>query len=254
MNLLQELIFIEEKLKYYYHYLAKLEVNNALTTFNYATVKQIICELSKKETQLLNHSTISYQELKKQLEKSNFHYRLIYIIDSIYGDEGIEYANALNYDIHKIMIKFIQYMINNPYYNEIKEDLIYFKYDIIYFDYQIEQDFILETYHDKICLDSKNYKIPSSIYIDRAILIGETKDMINILWQFNEQNNIDESLVFVLAIHILARMSLCSASLIPFIINDFNQLLEEANTKIKELLLEAIEILKQIEASFYFSR
>ena len=38
----------------------------------------------------------------------------------------------------KIVLKFLEQLINNPYYEEVRDDLIRYKYDIIFLDYHIE--------------------------------------------------------------------------------------------------------------------
>lgn len=156
--------------------------------------------------------------------KNAYLFRLNSLFDTLSGDDTIEYVDALNYDIHSIILKCLENIIDNEYYQEIRADLLRFKYDIIFLDYNVESDFLLENDRENVILNSRNFKkeLPSSKYVDQAILIHESLEDIRYLRAlsigFNE-NYYSLSVIYIL--HILSRIAMCDDELLVYIMDDF---------------------------------
>lgn len=274
MDILVNLLNVEERIEELYLLLVHLEINGQIDTEYYNQVVKEIFDLTKKEKELLIQKGIVYEDLRREVKKQvissylpiylGFHthassFRLYNMLESISGDPGIEYADALNYDIYRILFKFLEYIVDNPYYEDIRDDLIYFKYDIIFRNYNIESDFILKNDMTSISLDSRNLKedLPSSKYIDQAILVLEIEEAVKQILSVSDTNSFNaHTLIVIKIMQILARMALCTEDELAFVIDDVHYLLEseEVDLKIKETFLEMTDIFKQIQNSFYFSR
>ena len=274
MKDLDELLHVEEILEDLYLMLIHLEIVGQYDGEDYKQTVQEIFELTKKEGALLVQKDRLYVDLKKQLQKlitisslpihlgfytKTFVIRLDKTLDSICGDPGVEYADALSYDIDRILLKFLNYMIDNPYYEDIREDLIYFKYDIIYLDINMENDFLFHRDMKMVSLDSRVLKddLPSSKYIDQAILVGEIEEAIKQILSISDSHSSHyHTFIVVQMMKIFARMALCSEEQLALVMNDVNYLMEseEVDFKIKETFLEMTDIFKQIQGGFYFSR
>lgn len=150
-------------------------------------------------------------------------------------------------------------MLDNDYYREIKGDLLRVKYDLIYLDYEIENDFLLEDEKESISLKSRILKedLPSSKYVDQAILVYESLENIRYLRVLSLEFGEDYySLAVVFILNILARVAMYNDETLTYVMNDFNLLLEdeELNMEIRNLIMEMIELFKQIQHEFYFKR
>ncbi len=274
MKILDELLHVEEILEDLYLMLVRLEIAGQYGREDYYQTVQEILELTKKEGLLLMQPNVCYVDLKREVQNLitasflpihlGFHtktpiIRLNKTLDGICGDAGMEYADALSYDIDQILLKFLNYMIDNPYYHDIREDLIYFKYDIIYLDYHVENDFLLHQNTQKVSLNSRTLKenLPSSKYIDQAILVGGIEESVKrILSTFDLQSSHFHTFIAIQMMEIFARMALCSEDELALVMDDVNYLMEsrEVDFKVKETFLEMTDIFKQIQGGFYFSR
>ena len=145
--MLKELFGVLEQIEDLYLMLFDLELKHQKYSGKFRTIIKKLEVLINEEKTLLWQNFANYEEIKKdaQLKKLSEAgvLRLNNLFLSMSGDAGIEYADALNYDIHRIMLKIIEFIIDNPYYEEVRRDLLTFKYNIIFEDYNIESDFIL---------------------------------------------------------------------------------------------------------------
>lgn len=274
MDSLTKLKIIEEDIEKLYLYLIHLEISGQRQSDDYRIIMQKIDGLTKEESSLLINIQDNYVDIKRKIQSDISHNFPIYLgfstqastlrlqnlFDSICGDPGIEYADALNYDIHRILLKFLECMIDNPYYEEIRRDLIYFKYDIIFLDYKLESDFLLENDLTRIPLEARLLQddLPSHKYIEQSILVWEIEEAIK---QIECINNVSERasshvLVIIKMMQIFARMALCSEKQLNYVMDDVHYLMEntEVDSQIKEIMIEVAEIFEQIQSSFYFSR
>lgn len=273
MQSLERLILVEEQIKKRYLYLVQKEISGTLTEGNLSLIKQDILLITKEEASLLRSPEVSYQEMQQIIASKLTGYpsfltlgvdseahliRLYHMLESIQGDEGIEYADALKYDIHKIIMKFLENILANPYYASIREKLILFKYDLIFDDYNLEADYLLDNDMSYIKLNNQDYRIdlPSHKYIDQVILIYESKEFMQILRNYSALEEYEYADVIMVIIHILARLALCSENELAFVMSDFRMLLEneEMDHHIQNTIQEMLVIFRQIESNFHFSR
>lgn len=271
---MQQLIELEEKIEVIYLQLMNLEKSGLKKSLDYQILVEEVRRLVKLEMLFFMHDDFSFKDLKKVLEKPDkgptlpvhlgcyehaYFFRLSSLIDSISGDDTILYAVALNYDIYQIILKCVEVMLDNDYYREIKGDLLRVKYDLIYLDYEMESDFLLENEKESISLKSRILKedLPSSKYVDQAILVYESLENIRYLRVLSLEFGEDYySLAVVFILNILARVAMCNGETLTYVMNDFNLLLEdeELNMEIRNLIMEMIELFKQIQHEFYFKR
>ena len=274
MNLLIRFLKVEEEIEKLYLFLIRMEISGQKYSDAYRYMMKRIDALTKEENKLLVEMEGTYLDVKKELQSYSvkempinlgFHtnasvLRFEKMIDSVWGDSGIEYADALYYDIHRILLKFLEYMIDNPYYENIRKDLISFKYDIIFLDYNVENDFLTEKDMSCISLDSRILQgiLPSSKYIDQAILILEIEEAIKQIQCIGDVSEKTSSytLVVIKMMQIFARMALCRNEELNCVMDDVQSLLEdeEIDFRVKEIMTELAEIFEQIQNSFYFSR
>lgn len=276
MDELEELLQVEEKLENCYLYLVYLESSGLVKEDEYTMVKQDIEALTKKEMQLLSSPTGTYQEMKALLSERmsskpmlvNLGYhteahllRLNMMLDLICEDAGVEYANALKYDLHKIILKFLESLLSNSYYEDIRSDLIKAKYDLIFYDYSLEADYLVQDDTLDIKLDSASYKenLPSHRYIDQVILIDESREIMQSIAYLNSDllaMHHNYALFILKMIHLLSRLALCDEDMLSPVMEEFNYLIvsEEIDPSIKGIICDMLEIFRQIESSFYFSR
>ena len=273
MEVYTKLLSLEENIEKLYLYLVELEVSGQKHSVEYRLVMEKINTLSKQESSLLidawkdddlkeriNHFSLKEFPINLGRHTQASEIRLHYLLQSVSGDSGMEYACALKYDLDRILLKFLEFMIDNPYYEDIRKELIYFKYDLIFLDYNVESDFLLENDYTRISLDSRTYQegLPSHKYIDQAILVWELEEAIK---QIEAINHIDEqtgsyTFVIIKVMQIFARMALCDQEQLNYVLDDVRYLMENEtmDLKTKEIMMEISEIFKEIQASFYFSR
>ena len=274
MNTLIQLIDVEEKIEKLFKILVELEISNQKNSVLFFNTMQQISVLTKKESSLLIEANDYYGDMRDELEAYHVKklpinlgfnvnapiLRLHLLLDSICADSGVEYADAIHYDIHRILLKFLEYMIDNPYYEEIREDLLYFKYDIIFLDYNVEHDFLMMKDFTRVSLDSRALKedLPSAKYIEQAILVWEIEEAVKEIESVNDINAYAHihSLVVLKIMQIFARMALCNEEQLNYVMDDVRYLMEndEIDIRIKEIMGEMTEIFEQIQTSFYFSR
>ncbi len=252
----------------------KLEIDGLKETLDFQILLDEVRKLVQLESQIFINSSFEWASLSEEINKkvnrkvlpvhlgcykNAYLFRLNSLFDTLSGDDTIEYVDALNYDIHSIILKCLENIIDNEYYQEIRADLLRFKYDIIFLDYNVESDFLLENDRENVILNSRNFKkeLPSSKYVDQAILIHESLEDIRYLRAlsigFNE-NYYSLSVIYIL--HILSRIAMCDDELLVYIMDDFNHLLEddEIHVDIKRFLQEMVEIFKQLQNEIHFKR
>ena len=273
MEVYTKLLSLEKEIEELYLYLVTLEISEQKHSHPYRLVMERINNLTKQESSLLidaqgddhiqevmNHYSLRELPINLGHHTQVSEMRLHYLLQSVSGDVGMEYAYALKYDINRILLKFLECMIDNPYYEDIRNKLIYFKYDIIFLDYNVENDFLLENDYTRVSLDSRAYQenLPSHKYIDQAILIWESEEAMKQVMVASNVNGQTSSYIFVViqAMQILARMALCTEEQLNYVMDDFHYLMESESihSKTKEIIMELFEIFKEIQTSFYFSR
>lgn len=268
---MQQLLELEEKIEDVYLQLMTLDIDGFEASLNYQILKEELRRLVQLEVQLLIRKDFSCLDLRKVLKEFQvkptlpvrlgcyehaYSFRLDALLDTISGDATIEYADALNYDIHRIILKCLETVINNDYYQNIRGDLLRFKYDLIFLDYGIESDFLLDNDKESIILRSRTLKedLPSSKYVDQTILVSEFLEDIRYLRVLSQEFSEDYlALAIIYVLRILARVAMCDDEILAYVMNDFNLLLEdeELNIEVKNVIVEMLEIFKQLQHEFH---
>jgi len=197
---LNKLISIEEEIEIGFIALAKLESSGLQASFEYEETLKVINDLVEKEKKLLE--TLSSEEvisLRKQVLRvcSNSgttialghlvnasYQRLLSIFNTMLGSEAFDYATYLRYDLNQIIFSFLSYLINNDAYEEIKKDLIFYKYNLIFMNYLSENDFLKTRNISTISIESKSFKTdyaPDLVFVDKSMLILEGREFVSLV-------------------------------------------------------------------------
>ena len=269
MEDIKDILKLEENIEKYYLRLMELEIQGLKNSSEYEQIKVILSNLIQKEKRFLYQENIIYSELKEKIEdllvgvpmpiNLGYHvnaplFRFHYLLEIICGDSGVLYASTLTYDKNRIIMKVLEYMIDNDYYSEYKEVLIRLKYDKIFMDYNIEGDFILDNDTSFIILDSRSLRddTPSYRYVDRVLLIDEIEEYIEKLYTI-ENHDLSYSLAFVYLLEIEARLALCEEPYLTKIILRVQQLLD-SNSEYQAIALDLSNIFKTVQYHFSFTR
>ena len=140
----QDLIYIAEEIIGYYNMLMQYEFNEGIESSNYKSSLAMLCDalsrensiyleaqslglideirnIVRKETKVLYNQDISF------LNGFSHLYRLNCLIESLVKSDTLDYVYALKSDINRILLSFIEMMITNPYYENVRADLIQYK-------------------------------------------------------------------------------------------------------------------------------
>lgn len=274
-QLINELLVLEAKIINYYFELANIEIKG-LDKGEYNEFFCLLLDVLKEEEILVDIlAEFSYKDIVNYLNLDNVcnlpinlgfnrdavKIRLKNILDVTFSDEVMQYACSLKYDMDKLALKMLDYLINNDAFMDIREELIYYKYDIIATNYDIQEDFLahLKTDEGKLYNHLFIKEFPSLKFVENAVLITPCQESINFLSKsYNEKtfNRLDYFLITRNIINILVIMGVSREGILDKALQDFNNLLidENLDEKIKEYILDLIEIFRKLENSFYFAR
>ncbi len=243
---------------------------NKVNSLEYETCFQELIELTKKETKIISSLVNLYsvnslkQELlnrkvsKREIPLSLGHltdaevFRLLHIIDNISGDELLEYASTLKTDIDNLLLAFLEELINNPYYADIRNNLILYRYNLIYMNMELENSFFNDMLSTEVSLEASKYRtaeVPSYIFVDKTILVLESLDYIDYIKSHDgEENPNSQSLIIISIINILTRLTLCEEETLSLIYDDLTDLLtsEDLTFTTKKLINDMQDILKNM--------
>ena len=178
------------------------------------------------------------------------------------GDDLINYAETLKSDINKIVFSFLSRMINNDYYSDIRKDLIFYKYNLIFLNSTNEYDFLLKNDTNSVSLETNNNRtsdLPSYKYVDKTILILESKNNFEFIIDGNENfkdNNNEYSLMVISVMNVLSRLMLCEEDTLSLIYDELTYLLENDNVyeSTKDLVKEMLIILDSVKNNIAWAR
>ena len=280
MDELKLLYKIEEKVEQCYINLAQLEILGEIDSPEYNEYIKLIIELTNDEKRLfarLDRSTLS--KIIKQVNRDNFnknnsnflglgflnnayYNRLQNMLNLQLGDDLFDYANVVRYDINQIMLSFLDTIINNDYYIDIRKELIFYKYNLLFLNVYSEHDFLINRNINTISLETDNCRtedLASYIFVDKTVLVLESIDYLcyitNAKEDFRYNTNTYVNMVITI-INILARFSLCEKDTLALVYDDFSYLLEDDSVyeDIKELIREMLEMLETIKNKIEWAR
>ena len=84
---------------------------------------------------------------------------------------------------------FLDFIINNPYYSDIRKDLIFYKYNLLFLNSYSEHDFLINRDINTISLETNNCRtedLASYVFVDKSILVLESIDYFNYLTNASE--------------------------------------------------------------------
>lgn len=270
MKELSVLYQIEDKVEQYYIRLAQLEIEGDVNSQEYNYYLKLIIDLTNEEKKLLaSLDSETIIKMRKKVNNDNFnknndkpialgfltnayYFRIANMLDLQLGDDLFDYANTLRYDINQVLFTFLDYMINNEYYEDIREDLVFYKYNQIFLNPNSEYDFLILNDVNTVNLETKSYRtsdLPSYVFVDKAILVLESLDfnayITNAQEDFRNMKNSYVSMVISI-INVLSRLMLCEEDIINLVYSDVEYILDstEVFDSIKEIFSEMYDILQ----------
>ncbi len=269
---------IEEQIEEVYLKLSELETRDLQLTNDYEYYFQELINLMGREKQILVNmgSEYSNSEIKKVVLKNKYskkellislgyltdayNYRILHMLDDMSGDDYLDYASVLRTDISNIILKFLDYLINNPYYKDIKQSLVLYKYNLIFMNAQVEDDFIMGNLNSSLSLKTDSYRtgdLPAYSYIDKSILVLESIDDMYSITEENELGSSDAvARVLIYIINIFARLTLCEVDTLSLIYDDVMSIMESDMTSIevKKLFSDMSLVLENIKNQIAWAR
>lgn len=257
---------LEAKIEFCYCKLIELEIKEQETTQDYHDYCTLLKELIKEETHVLTTLTIEQmrnfqKELKQKQEKLSpfaigstkkiYPSRILNLLNTILGEDIGIYIEDLRYDINQIIFSFLDILIKDLNYQNIKKELIIYKYELIFMNASSEHSFLLGFENEPMHFITKGYDRENNIsykYIDRSILVLESlEDIKNILSvsDYFQENSGEYAYLIINIIEILSRLSLCKDEELSFVYTDFLELKEMVSLsyQIKEEIENMIQIL-----------
>jgi len=268
---LNRLISVEEKIEMGFIALAKLETSRLSTSFEYEETIKVINDCVNQEKHLLG--SLSSEEIlnfRKEILKqcnnrglslalgyltNSCYYRLLNIINNMLGSESYDYAMYLRYDLNQIIFSFLDYLINNPAYEEIRDELILYKYNLIFMNNLSGEDFLVKQNISTISITSKSFKTycnPDLLFVDKSLLILEGREHVDTLEKYGDnfkENNNYFALVMISILELIARLVLSEEEILQYLQNDFQYLMEaeDVSLDVKNLIQEMLNILEQLK-------
>lgn len=288
MSLYNLIISLEDKLEDAYIALIEAEVNGLDTEDYHSIIKDLVAKERNYFVNLSDDDVYSFRRevLKKVNKNKPFlslghlidakYWRLLYFLDDRYGSDFFTYANILRYDMNQIILAILDLLIDNEYYQDIRSDLIYYKFNLIYTNGESETDFfkledVLEIsdgigsgtpreYKIEFKMqDFKNGYADDLIYVDKAILVLEGKELLWNLESLPEDFRDNHHLyvtALISAIEFFARLVLSDEKVCNYLYDDYKRFMEDEfiPCEIKNLVLEIYSFLESIKGRLGYSR
>lgn len=270
-----ELCGIEEYIEKNFIALAELEING-INDVDYHYYYSGLVSLVESEKALVGTLGINARGVLNLLNDANpykkepiiglghvsefYYFRLINIFKSMVESDLAFYAETVQYDINNLLLRFLSKMIDNEYFQNIREELIYFKYNIIFLNMDSEYDFL--TGEESKPLETKKYRtedFSDYTYVDDSLLGFQSMQALSYLYSIEDdfKNNSDSYTKVVLCIlNILVRLILCEDQLVNKIYPEFIYLIGEDNPSenLRETMKEMLDILNEIKNDISWSR
>jgi len=270
-----ELCGIEEYIEKNFIALAELEING-INDVDYHYYYSGLVSLVESEKALVGTLGINARDVLNLLNDANpykkepiiglghvsefYYFRLINIFKSMVESDLAFYAETVQYDINNLLLRFLSKMIDNEYFQNIREELIYFKYNIIFLNIDSEYDFL--TGEESKPLETKKYRtedFSDYTYVDDSLLGFQSMQALSYLYSIEDdfKNNSDSYAKVVLCIlNILVRLILCEDQLVNKIYPEFIYLIGEDNPSenLRETMKEMLDILNEIKNDISWSR
>lgn len=268
----QDLIYIVEEIIGYYNMLMQYEFNEGIESSNYKSSLAMLCDalsrensiyleaqslglideirnIVRKETKVLYNQDISF------LNGFSHLYRLNCLIESLVKSDTLDYVYTLKSDINRILLSFIEMMITNPYYENVRADLIQYKYSLVAFNIHCENDLINgDDISSLSVLSAPNYreKCYSYQYVDKALIELPYLKAMEYLSELSDEDNLEgkRATIIIKIINILARLTLSDEGLVSKYYEDSMTLLDSEMypEEIVKIAEEMFQIFSKIQS------
>jgi len=268
----QDLIYIAEEIIGYYNMLMQYEFNEGIESSNYKSSLAMLCDalsrensiyleaqslglideirnIVRKETKVLYNQDISF------LNGFSHLYRLNCLIESLVKSDTLDYVYTLKSDINRILLSFIEMMITNPYYENVRADLIQYKYSLVAFNIHCENDLINgDDISSLSVLSAPNYreKCYSYQYVDKALIELPYLKAMEYLSELSDEDNLEgkRATIIIKIINILARLTLSDEGLVSKYYEDSMTLLDSEMypEEIVKIAEEMFQIFSKIQS------
>ncbi len=273
-EIIKNLMDIEEKIYRYYYIICELETNLVDDSNEYSLYFQEILNLTEAEKKYLTLiASYDYASINKELakyrtnkdkidyDKDAPYYRLKNMIDGILGDDLINYALILQNDINLIILKIINNLCLDSKYFNLRNYLLIYKYKTIYLNFNTENAFLTDGI-EASKLEANNYRtldLPSYIYVDKSILVLESKNCLTDILLTSDTYKEDEeheAYMILDIINVLARLTLCNEETLNLVYDELMGLFqdESINRDLQELIKEMLQTLNTIKSSISWAR
>ncbi len=221
--------------------------------------KRLLIELANKN---LIEKAIGYIKKRKKYIDSDVYDRISNTLYNTIGEDAIEYADILRFDIAKINLSLINELLNNENNEQVKEKLLSYKYYLYYTNVDLEYNFLNGLEPDIIELECANYRndyFLGSKYVDIAILAYESRLSIEYLTKCPSDFKRDSdtySKMIIEMFNVLSKITICDEETLNLIYPDFEYLLysENVSGEIREFALDMLNLLASIKNRIYESR
>lgn len=242
-----DLLLIAEEIVGYYNILMQNEIRLGISSVDYQSVYFMLSNAIAREKSLyLEADSLGYiPEIRIMIDKKindqvsldidlreGFSHldRMQSMMEGMVKSHILAYVHMLKADINRILFSFLEEMINNSYYGNIKDDLIEYKYSLLFLNGYNENDFINGNNLSSLDnLISPKYREmwPECHYIDEAIIELPCIKALEYLAETEEVSDTKRVMVIIKIINILARLTLGDERLVSKYYDDIMLLLED---------------------------
>lgn len=275
---LNKIMAIEEKIELGFIGLARLEAEDMSNSLEYKDLFKVVEDLIVEEKNLLSGLyPESILELRNKVLKyckgkgaslalghltNSSYLRLLNSLNFLSSSINYEYATYLRSDLNQIIFSFLEYLIHNEAYEEIKRDLVFYKYNLIFMNSFSDEDFFKNKDIETISIESKNYESLDEIgleFVDKTVFILESKECIDTILEFGEDfktNSNHYALVVISILEFLARLVLSGEDMLEFLQQDYEFLLsdESVSMDVKNLVNDMLLILEELKSHIDIAR
>ncbi len=259
----QKLNEIEKRIRENYLLLIEEEQNPANFDNDF-----LLSELSKNiedETNFLftifKNNDVS--KIKKTILKLNmapiYKMRLLNYLNNYESDDCFIYLDTLKYDVNKIITIFINNILKDNNFFEVRSYLIKYKYQTYYLNQRTEYDFINNNQITKI--ESINYRTKefnSYIFVDKSYLVLNTYQALDFINEnsYNIQDREVYAEIILMIMEIIAYLIIsdetCLKIINPLVNNFFND--PNLESEIKNIYNYLLSILNNYYQKFKRTR
>ena len=153
--------------------------------------------------------------------------RLLNYLNNYESDDCFIYLDTLKYDVNKIITIFINNILKDINFFEVRNYLIKYKYQTYYLNQRTEYDFINNNQITKI--ESINYRTQdfnSYIFVDKSYLVLNTYQALDFISEnsYNIQDKEVYAEIILMTMEIIAYLIICdekSLKIINPLVNNF---------------------------------